>query len=92
MEVIQIVNDKQNNIISSSFSDLRLYKRSAVQNIDTKMKVNDKNANFRQRNYIPILNTNTHFRYKKHSMNILNILHCNQLIKIFHQNIRSLRS
>jgi len=39
-----------------------------------------------------IFQTDTSHRYKKHSLNIPNILHSNQTIKIFHQNIRSLRN
>jgi len=69
-----------------------LHKRSAVQNTSTKMDMITMCTNLRQSNSTVTLNTNTSYRYKKYNMNIPNILHYNQTIKIFHQNIRSLRN
>ena len=84
------VKDEQNN--AGSFSDLCFQKKSAVQNTNTIMDVITKCTNMKQSNSTVTLNTDTSHRYKKHSMNITNILHHNQTIKIFRQNIRSLRN
>ena len=86
------VNDEQNNTDSFSSSDLCSHKRSAVQNTSIKMDMINMCTNLRQSNSTATLNTNTSYRYKKYNMNIPNILHYNQTIKIFHQNIRSLRN
>jgi len=84
------VNDKQNN--AGSFSDLCSHNKSAVQNINTIIDVITKYTNMKQSNSTVILNTDTSHRYKKHSLNIPNILHSNRTIKILHQNFRSLRN
>jgi len=65
------VNDVQKNTGSVSFSDSCSHKRSAVQNINTKMDVLIKCMNLKQSNSAVTLNTT---------------------LKIFHQNIRSLRN
>ena len=46
----------------------------------------------KQSNSITTLNTTASYKYKEHNMNIPNILHYNQTLKIFHQNIRNLRN
>jgi len=65
------VNDVQKNTGSVSFSDSCSHKRSAVQNINTKMDVLIKCMNLKQSNSAVTLSTT---------------------LKIFHQNIRSLRN
>ena len=91
MKVVeQTVNDIQHN--AASFSDLGSHRKSAVQNTYTKMDATSKCTNKKQRKPTVILNADISHRYKKHSLNISNITHSNQTIKIFHQNIRSLRN
>jgi len=63
-----------------------------VQNTNTIVNTITKCTNKKQRNSAVILQTDTPHRYKKHSLNIPNTLNTNQTIKIFHQNIRSLRN
>ena len=65
------INDVRKNTGSVSFSDSCSHKRSAVQNINTKMDVLIKCMNLKQSNSAVTLNTT---------------------LKIFHQNIRSLRN
>jgi len=84
------VKDKQNN--AGSFSDLCSHNKSAVQNTNTIMDVITKCTNMKQSNSTVILNIETSHRYKKHSLNMPNIIHSIQTSKIFHQNIRSLRN
>ena len=76
-------NDEQNNAGSFSSSDVCSPKRSVIQSTNTKME---------KSNFIATLSTTASYRYKEHNMNVPNILHYNQTIKIFHQNIRSLRN
>jgi hypothetical protein len=86
------INDEQNNAGSFSSSDLCSPKRSVVQNTNAKMDVRAKCTNLKQSNSTATLNTTASSRYTECNMNIPNILHYNQTIKIFHQNIRSLRN
>jgi len=59
----------QKNTGSVSFSDSRSDKRSAVQNINTKMEVLIKCMNLEQSNSAETLNTTTSYRCMEHSKN-----------------------
>jgi hypothetical protein len=85
------INDGQNNADSFNSSDLCSPKRSVVQDTNTKMDVRAKYTNLKQSNPTATFNTTASYRYKKCNKNIPNILHYNQIITIFHQNVRSLR-
>ena len=86
----ECVNDKHNN--AGSFSDLCSTNNNVAQDTNTKIDMIGKCTNMKQSNCTVKFCTDTSQGYKKHSLNIPNISHHNQTIKIFHQNIRSLRN